>query len=44
VWPVFNVADSAVVIGALFVAWRGFRDRGEEPERATPPPEPARPG
>jgi signal peptidase II len=27
VWPVFNVADSAVVVGALVLAWLGFRDR-----------------
>jgi signal peptidase II len=26
VWPVFNVADSAVVIGALLLAWSSFRD------------------
>ncbi|HET9672861.1 MAG TPA: signal peptidase II [Actinomycetota bacterium] len=30
-WPVFNVADSAVVIGALLVAWRGIRDGRERP-------------
>jgi signal peptidase II len=26
VWPVFNVADSAVVIGALLLAWSSFRN------------------
>lgn len=26
VWPVFNVADSAVVIGAVLLAWSSFRD------------------
>ena len=26
VWPVFNLADSAVVIGALLLAWSSFRD------------------
>jgi signal peptidase II len=26
VWPVFNVADSAIVIGALLLAWSSFRE------------------
>ena len=26
VWPVFNVADSAIVIGAVVLAWTSFRD------------------
>lgn len=26
VWPVFNVADSAIVIGAVLLAWSSFRD------------------
>jgi signal peptidase II len=43
VWPVFNVADSAVVIGALLVAWRGFRGGREEREPSTAPAEPAPP-
>jgi signal peptidase II len=35
VWPVFNVADSAIVIGAILLAWSSFRDdhariRGDE--------------
>ncbi|TMK36432.1 MAG: signal peptidase II [Actinobacteria bacterium] len=25
-WPVFNVADSAIVIGAVLLAWTSFRD------------------
>lgn len=34
-WPVFNVADSAIVIGAILLAWTGLRSRRE------PGPEPA---
>jgi signal peptidase II len=26
VWPVFNAADSAIVIGAILLAWSSFRD------------------
>ena len=26
-WPVFNVADSAIVIGAILLAWTGLRSR-----------------
>ena len=45
VWPVFNLADSAVVIGAVLIAWRGFRDGREEDARdPATPPEAARPG
>jgi signal peptidase II len=33
VWPVFNVADSAVVIGALLLAWSSFRDDHAERSR-----------
>jgi signal peptidase II len=40
VWPVFNVADSAIVVGAILLAWLGFRDREEEKDR----PVPAAPG
>jgi signal peptidase II len=36
VWPVFNLADSAIVIGAILLAWAGFRERGSEPTRAAP--------
>jgi signal peptidase II len=28
-WPVFNVADSAIVIGAILLAWTGLRARRE---------------
>lgn len=31
-WPAFNVADSAITIGALLIIWAGFTDR-----RATAP-------
>jgi signal peptidase II len=36
-WPVFNVADSAVVVGAILLGWTSFREAqrhartGEEP-------------
>jgi signal peptidase II len=40
VWPVFNLADSAIVVGAILLAWLGFRDREEEADR----PVPAAPG
>jgi signal peptidase II len=30
VWPVFNLADSAIVIGAIVLALTGLRDRPEE--------------
>jgi signal peptidase II len=49
VWPVFNLADSAIVIGAILLAWRGTRERprdgsgegpGEEPGEETEQPEP----
>ncbi len=42
-WPVFNVADSAVVVGAILLGWTSFREAqrhartGEEPTgRSTP--------
>jgi len=41
VWPVFNLADSEIVVGAILLAWIGFRDREEEadgPVPATPGP------
>jgi signal peptidase II len=28
-WPVFNVADSAIVVGAILLAWTGLRARRE---------------
>jgi signal peptidase II len=38
VWPVFNLADSAIVVGAILLAWVGFRERqeGSEPTEDTP--------
>ena len=40
VWPVFNLADSAIVVGAILLAWTGFRDREaqDRPVAAAPPP------
>lgn len=31
VWPVFNVADTAIVIGALLLAWTSFHDGRRAP-------------
>lgn len=33
-WPAFNVADSAITIGALIFVVAGFRERDEEPRGA----------
>jgi signal peptidase II len=35
-WPVFNVADSAIVVGAILLAWSGLRARGEPAAAAGP--------
>lgn len=40
VWPVFNLADSAIVVGAILLAWSGFRDRGGEDQAVPAAPGP----
>jgi signal peptidase II len=40
VWPVFNLADSAIVVGAILLAWAGLREPDEgrvEGSRSTAP-------
>jgi signal peptidase II len=37
VWPVFNLADCAIVVGAILLAWVGFRERTERPEATRAP-------
>jgi signal peptidase II len=37
VWPVFNLADSAIVVGAILLAWAGTRERKEQPEATAAP-------
>jgi signal peptidase II len=34
IWPVFNLADTAIVVGAVLLAWTGLHERREESERA----------
>lgn len=38
VWPIFNLADCAIVVGAIVLGLSGFRDRGSEPEPTQAPP------
>ena len=38
VWPVFNLADSAIVVGAILLAWVGFRERRSAESESTPAP------
>jgi signal peptidase II len=38
VWPVFNVADSAIVVGAVLLAIVGFRERRPAEAETTPAP------
>jgi signal peptidase II len=37
VWPVFNLADSAIVVGAIVLALAGIRERKEQPEPTAAP-------
>lgn len=37
VWPVFNVADCVIVVGAILLAWVGFRERTERPDAIRAP-------
>jgi signal peptidase II len=40
IWPVFNLADSAIVIGAILLAMTGLRERpGERPGEGKEQPE-----
>jgi signal peptidase II len=38
VWPVFNIADSCIVVGAILLAWSSFRDAREHDRRHEPAP------
>ncbi len=40
VWPIFNIADTAIVVGAIILAFSNIGDRGE-PEGADDPGGPA---
>lgn len=41
VWPVFNVADSGIVIGAILLAWSSFREAKEHDHDHRHQPTPA---
>jgi signal peptidase II len=34
IWPVFNLADTGIVVGAILLAWTGLRERREASEPA----------
>jgi signal peptidase II len=38
VWPIFNLADTAIVVGAVLLAWVGLRDRRAERDAAAAEP------
>lgn len=39
VWPVFNIADSSIVIGMALLVWLSFFRKKGEPRAAPPPPQ-----
>jgi signal peptidase II len=43
-WPAFNVADSAITIGALVIIWAGLTDRRTVAPKGSMEPESPRPG
>jgi signal peptidase II len=36
-WPVFNVADTSIVIGAVLLAWSALRHRSSSESRVESP-------
>ena len=42
VWPNFNIADSAIVVGVILVIWKEFRPSGGDREEIEEPPPPAK--
>lgn len=41
IWPIFNVADASIVVGALLLAWSSYRSPRSDAARGTgadPPP------